>query len=111
MTGVSNKIGYQLRKEMNEKIDKLPLSYFDKHSHGDILSRFTNDVDTLVQSLNQSLSSISSNFVRVIGFLVMMLSISWKMTLLALLIVPLSMILVMLVVKQSQHTLNNNKNH
>ncbi|WP_279071473.1 ABC transporter ATP-binding protein [Faecalicoccus pleomorphus] len=102
MSGVSNKIGYSLRKEMNQKIDRLPLSYFDTHAHGDILSRFTNDVDTLVQSLNQTLSSLLSNFVRLIGFLVMMLSISWKMTLLALVIVPLSIIVVMFVVKRSQ---------
>lgn len=102
MSGVSNKIGYSLRKEMNQKIDRLPLSYFDTHAHGDILSRFTNDVDTLVQSLNQTLSSLLSNFVRVIGFLVMMLSISWKMTLLALVIVPMSIVVVMFVVKRSQ---------
>ena len=102
MSGVSNKMGYQLRKEMNQKIDKLPLSYFDKNSHGDILSRFTNDVDTLVQSLNQSLSTMVSSIVQIIGFLVMMLSISWKMTLMALVVIPLSMILVMVVVKKSQ---------
>lgn len=87
---------------MNQKIDKLPLSYFDKNSHGDILSRFTNDVDTLVQSLNQSLSTMVSSFVQIIGFLVMMLSISWKMTLMALIVIPLSLILVMVVVKKSQ---------
>lgn len=102
MSGVSNKMGYKLRKEMNQKIDKLPLSYFDKNSHGDILSRFTNDVDTLVQSLNQSLSTMVSSFVQIIGFLVMMLSISWKMTLMALIVIPLSLILVMVVVKKSQ---------
>ena len=102
MSGVSNKMGYQLRKEMNQKIDRLPLSYFDKNSHGDILSRFTNDVDTLVQSLNQSLSTMVSSFVQIIGFLVMMLSISWKMTLMALVVIPLSMVLVMVVVKKSQ---------
>lgn len=102
MSGVSNKMGYQLRKEMNEKIDRLPLAYFDKNSNGDILSRFTNDVDTLVQSLNQSLSNMVSSVVQIIGFLVMMLSISWKMTLMALIVVPLSMFLVMSVVKKSQ---------
>lgn len=102
MSGVSNKMGYKLRKEMNQKIDKLPLSYFDRNSHGDILSRFTNDVDTLVQSLNQSLSTMVSSFVQIIGFLVMMLSISWKMTLMALIVIPLSLILVMVVVKKSQ---------
>ena len=102
MSGVSNKMGYKLRQEMNQKIDRLPLSYFDKNSHGDILSRFTNDVDTLVQSLNQSLSTMVSSFVQIIGFLVMMISISWKMTLMALIVIPLSLILVMVVVKKSQ---------
>ena len=102
MSGVSNKMGYQFRKEMNQKIDRLPLSYFDKKSHGEIISRFTNDVDTLVQSLNQSLSTLVSNVVKVIGFLVMMLLISWKMTLLALIVIPLSVIAVAFVVKRSQ---------
>lgn len=102
MSGVSNKMGYQMRKEMNEKIDRLPLSYFDKHTHGDVLSRFTNDVDTLVQSLNQSLSQMISSIVQVVGFLVMMLSISWKMTLMALIVIPLSLFVVMGVVKKSQ---------
>ena len=89
-------MGYQFRKEMNIKIDNLPLSYFDRNSHGDIISRFTNDVDTLVQSLNQSLSTLVSNVVKVIGFLVMMLMISWKMTLLALIVIPLSIVTVAL---------------
>lgn len=103
MSGVSNKMGYQFRKEMNIKIDNLPLSYFDRNSHGDIISRFTNDVDTLVQSLNQSLSTLVSNVVKVIGFLVMMLMISWKMTLLALIVIPLSIVTVAFVVKRSQN--------
>lgn len=102
MSGVSNKLGYRLRNEMNAKIDLLPLSYFDKTSHGDIISRFTNDIDTLVQSLNQSLSALLTNAVTVIGFLVMMISISWKMTLLALVVVPLSIVTVSFVVKRSQ---------
>ena len=103
MSGVSNKMGYQFRKEMNIKIDNLPLSYFDRNSHGDIISRFTNDVDTLVQSLNQSLSTLVSNVVKVIGFLVMMLMISWKLTLLALIVIPLSIVTVAFVVKRSQN--------
>lgn len=107
MSGVSNKIGYSLRQQMNQKIDRLPLSYFDRHAHGDILSRFTNDVDTLVQSLNQTLSSLLSNLVKIIGFLVMMVSISWKMTLLALIIVPLSIVVVLFVVKRSQTYFKN----
>ena len=103
MSGVSNKMGYQFRKEMNIKIDNLTLSYFDRNSHGDIISRFTNDVDTLVQSLNQSLSTLVSNVVKVIGFLVMMLMISWKMTLLALIVIPISIVTVAFVVKRSQN--------
>lgn len=102
MAGVSTKMGYSLRKAMAEKIDRLPLSYFDTHSHGDVLSRFTNDVDTLVQSLNQSMSSLVSNAVKVVGFLIMMLSISWKMTLLAFIVIPLSLLAVGVVVTRSQ---------
>lgn len=103
MSGVSNKMGYQFRKEMNKKIDKLPLSYFDRTTHGDVISRFTNDVDTLVMSLNQSLSTLVTSVVRLIGFFVMMLIISWKMTLLALVVIPLSLVTVMFVVKKSQN--------
>ena len=103
MSSVSNKMGYQLRQEMNQKIDRLPLSYFDNHAHGDVISRFTNDIDTVVQSLNQSLSSLLTNAVTVLGFLAMMISISWKMTLLALIVVPLSVMTVMFVVKRSQN--------
>lgn len=102
MSGVSNKMGYRLRKEMNEKIDRLPLSYFDKNSHGDVISRFTNDVDTFVQSLNQSLSTLITSIVRIFGYLFMMITISYKMTLLALVVIPLSIIAVMFVVKRSQ---------
>ena len=102
MSGVSNKIGYKMRKELNLKIDKLPLSYFDKTTHGDVLSRFTNDIDTLTQSLNQTLTSIITNIVKIAGFLTMMIYISWKMTLMALIVVPLSLFVVLFVVKRSQ---------
>ncbi|WP_289183573.1 ABC transporter ATP-binding protein [uncultured Dubosiella sp.] len=102
MATVSNKIGYQLRREMSEKIDRLPFSYFDTHSRGDVISRFTNDIDTMVQSLNQSLASMISNVVRIVGYLWMMLSISWQMTLLALLIIPLSLFGVVFLMKNSQ---------
>ncbi|WP_290155469.1 ABC transporter ATP-binding protein [uncultured Dubosiella sp.] len=102
MATVSNKIGYQLCREMSEKIDRLPFSYFDTHSRGDVISRFTNDIDTMVQSLNQSLASMISNVVRIVGYLWMMLSISWQMTLLALLIIPLSLFGVVFLMKNSQ---------
>lgn len=102
MAGVSQKVSFNLRTAMAEKIDKLPLSYFDRQSHGEVLSRFSNDVDTIQQTLSQSLSQMLSAVVQLIGFLIMMLSISWQMTLLALIVVPLSLILVTTVVKHSQ---------
>lgn len=102
MAGVSQKVSYNLRTSMAEKINKLPFSYFDKQSHGEVLSRFSNDVDTIQQTLSQSLSQILSSIVQLFGFLIMMLTISWQMTLMALIVVPLSLILVMTVVKHSQ---------
>lgn len=100
--GVSQKVAYSLRKDISEKIDRLPLSFFDKHASGDILSRVTNDVDTIAQSLNQSLSQIISSVVTVIGILIMMLTISWQMTLIALLILPVTMLILGLVMQKSQ---------
>lgn len=102
MAHISNRLGNRLRQMMAEKIDRLPIAYFDTHPNGQTLSRFTNDVDTLVQSLTQSLSSMVSNLVRIVGYLVMMLTISWKLTIVALLIVPASMIAVVSVMKKSQ---------
>ena len=102
MAGVAQKVAYQLRAEMAHKVDLLPFSYFDSQSHGEVLSRFSNDVDMIQQTMNQSLGQLISSFVQVIGYLVMMLSISFTMTLLALVVVPLSLILVTTVVKHSQ---------
>ncbi len=102
MAGVAQKVSYRLRKAMSEKINALPFSYFDKQSHGEVLSRFSNDVDTVQQTLSQSLAQMISSFVQIIGYLVMMLSISWEMTLLALIVIPLSLILVTTVIKHSQ---------
>lgn len=102
MTGVTMKVSYNLRNDIAKKINKLPLSYFDKTSHGEVLSRVTNDIDTLSQSLNQSLTQIITSVTTVIGILVMMFSISWQMTLVALCIVPLSLVFVMAIVKKSQ---------
>lgn len=102
MAGAAQKVAYQLRAEMAHKVDFLPFSYFDSQSHGEVLSRFSNDVDMIQQTMNQSLGQLISSFVQIIGYLVMMLSISFTMTLLALIVVPLSLILVTTVVKHSQ---------
>ncbi|MDK2788650.1 MAG: ATP-binding cassette, subfamily multidrug efflux pump [Epulopiscium sp.] len=102
VTGVSQKVSYNLRKEISEKINRLPLKYFDSVSHGDVLSRVTNDVDTVSQTLNQSLSQIITSATTLIGVLIMMLYISWEMTIAAILILPLSMVLVLAIVKKSQ---------
>lgn len=105
MAGVAQKVSYNLRKALAEKIDRLPFKYFDTHSHGDLLSRATNDVDTVSQTLNQSLAQIITAIVQLIGFTIVMLSISWEMTLMAFCVLPLSAILVMQIVKRSQRVL------
>ncbi|MCJ7536313.1 MAG: ABC transporter ATP-binding protein/permease [Anaerolineales bacterium] len=102
MSNISMDITYRFRKDIAEKINRMPFKYFDSTPQGEVLSRITNDVDTVSQTLNQSLSQIVTSVVTVIGVLVMMLSISWQMTLVALLMIPLSMGIVLLVVRQSQ---------
>jgi len=102
MSGVSMKVSFKMRKDISEKINKMPLRYFDGTNHGEVLSRVTNDVDTVSQTLSQSLSQIITSATTVIGVLIMMLSISGWMTLVALCIIPVSMIVVMLIVKRSQ---------
>jgi ATP-binding cassette subfamily B protein len=102
MSGIAVDITYRFRKDIAEKINRMPFKYFDNTSQGEVLSRITNDVDTVSQTLNQSLSQIVTSVVTVIGVLIMMLSINWQMTLIALLIIPLSMVVVILVVRQSQ---------
>ncbi len=102
MSGVSMKVSYKMRKDISEKINKMPLRYFDGTNHGEILSRVTNDVDTVSQTLSQSLSQIITSATTVIGVLIMMLSISGWMTLVALCIIPVSMIVVVFIVKRSQ---------
>ncbi len=102
MAGVTAKITYRFRRDIADKINRLPLRYFDSTSQGEVLSRITNDVDTVSQTLNQSLSQIISSVVTVVGILVMMLTISWLMTLVALLVIPISMGIVRAVVKRSQ---------
>ena len=102
MTGISQKMTYRLRKEISEKINRMPMDYFDKMTHGEILSRITNDIDTLGQSLNQSATQVITSITTIIGVLVMMLSISPLMTVIALLILPVSMGLISVIVKHSQ---------
>ncbi len=102
MTDVAIKVTYQLRKDIMTKINRMPFRYFDGTTHGEVLSRLTNDVDTVNQTLNQSLTQIITSVVTVLGILAMMISISWQMTLVALLIIPLSLVVVMFIVRQSQ---------
>lgn len=102
MSGIAQKVSYNMRKEISEKINRMPLKYFDTKTHGEVLSRVTNDVDTVSQTLNQSMSQMISSFCTIIGILIMMFSINWIMTVVALLIVPISLILISVVVKRSQ---------
>ncbi len=102
MSRISTDVTYRFRRDIADKINRMPFKYFDATSQGEVLSRITNDVDTVNQTLNQSLSQIVTSVVTVIGVLVMMLTISWQMTLVALLIVPVSMVIIGLVVSQSQ---------
>ena len=102
MSTISQKITYRMRKEISEKIDRMPMNYFESRTTGEVLSRITNDVDTLGQSLNQSLTQLITSTFTIIGVIVMMLSISVKMTGIAILIVPISLLLIMIVVKNSQ---------
>ena len=102
MTGVSQKTTYRLRKEISQKINRMPMNYFDTRTHGEVLSRVTNDVDTLGQSLNQSATQIITSTTTIIGVLVMMLSISPLMTVVALLILPISLAMISFVMKHSQ---------
>lgn len=102
MTGVSMKITYLFRKDISEKINRLPIGYFDRTSQGEVLSRVTNDVDTVSQTLNQSLTQIITSLITMIGVLVMMFSISWIMTLVVMLILPISALLISFIVKRSQ---------
>ena len=111
MTGVSQKLTYRLRKEISEKINRMPMNYFDTRTHGEVLSRVTNDIDTLSQSLNQSATQIITSFTTSIGVLIMMLSISPLMTLVALLILPISLGLISTIVKRSQRHFKNQQEY
>ena len=102
MTGITQRICYRMRKEITEKINRMPMKYFESRTYGEVLSRITNDVDTLGQGLNQSITTIITSVATLIGVLIMMLSISPLMTLIALVILPISMGLIGLVTKKSQ---------
>ena len=102
MTQVTQTVTFRMRQQLSEKINRLPLSYFDRQTYGEVLSRVTNDVDTISQTLNQSLSQIVSSTVMVLGILVMMFSISWQMSLVALLVLPLAGGVITLIAKSSQ---------
>ena len=102
MTGISQKMCFRMRKEISEKINRMPLEYFESRTVGEVLSRITNDVDTLGMSLNQSVTQLITSVTTIIGIMIMMLSISPLMTLIAIIILPVSMILITTVVKSSQ---------
>jgi len=103
MAGVSQRIVYRMRKEIDEKLERLPLKYYDSHSHGDILSRAVNDMDNISSTLQQSLTQLVTSAVTVVGVIIMMLSISWVLTLVAIVTIPLSMIVTIIIAKKSQH--------
>ena len=99
---ISQRVAYYLRTSISKKMDRMPLSYFDRHTSGDILSRVTNDIDTIAQSLNQSMSQVITSSVTVVGIFIMMLSISPQMTIIAVCVLPVSMLLISIVMKRSQ---------
>jgi ATP-binding cassette subfamily B protein len=106
MAYVSQKVTYNLRKEIDEKLDKLPLSFFDKHTHGEILSRVTNDIDNISNMLQQSLVQILQSILTVVGIFIMMLTISFSMAGVAILIIPVSLIFIATIIKMSQKYFN-----
>ncbi len=102
MTTLTQDVVYRMRRNIARKINRLPLGYFDKHPYGEVISRVTNDIDTIGQSFNQSATQIVTSIVTIIGILIMMLTISWQLTLIAIVILPLTMAIVALIVKFSQ---------
>ena len=102
MTNISQKLAYRLRKEVSKKINKLPMKFYDNKTHGEILSVITNDIDTLSQNLNIEATQIISSVATIIGILIMMFSIDWIMTLVALLTLPLSIVIIAFIMKKSQ---------
>lgn len=111
MTGVSQKVTYNLRKALVEKIGRMPMKAFDTQTHGEILSRITNDIDTLSQGLNQSMTQIITSVCTLIGILVMMLTISWQMTIIAVLMLPVSLGIISPLIKRSQKYFKQQQEH
>ena len=107
MSGISQKVAYNLRDELVKKINRLPMKYFDTRTYGEVLSRFTNDIDTLSQSLNQSLTQIITSVTTLVGVFIMMLSISVVMTFSALLVIPISLFIITFIIKRSQKYFKN----
>ncbi|MDR0817790.1 MAG: ABC transporter ATP-binding protein, partial [Clostridiales Family XIII bacterium] len=102
MSGITQKVGFEMRANISEKIHKMPMKYFESNSIGDVLSRITNDVDTLIQGLNMSMTQLITSTASIIGIIIMMLTISWKMTIIALVMLPLSAGVLGIVIKMSQ---------
>ena len=111
MTHITQKITYRMRKELNEKINRLPMRFFDRQQHGEVLSIITNDVDTLSMNLNQSIIQLITSVTTMIGVLWMMFSIDWVLTIVALLILPISVVFVSVVVKRSQKYFRAQQEH
>ena len=102
MTGITQKICYRMRKEISEKINRMPLKYFESRTYGEVLSRITNDVDTLGNGLNQSITQLITSISTLIGVFIMMITISVPMTLITLITLPVSILLISFVIKHSQ---------
>ena len=102
MTNIAQKVTYKMRNDLSEKINKLPMKYFDKKTKGEVLSIVTNDIDTLSQNLNQSITQIITSICTIVGVIIMMFTISWQLTLVSLLILPVSGIIVKKIVEKSQ---------
>ena len=109
MTGITQKIVYNMRRDISEKINRMPMKYFESHQYGDILSRITNDVDTLGTGLNQSVTTIITSVATVIGVVVMMLTISPLMTLISFVTIPVSILLLGFIIKMSQKHFKDRK--
>lgn len=111
MVGVSTKFTYNLREDIQKKINKLPIKYFNKKNHGEVLSYITNDVDTITQNLSSGITQIITSAATVIGILIMMFSISWQMTVVAILILPISVVFVAFIIKKSQKYFNKQQEY
>ncbi|MCL1876902.1 ABC transporter ATP-binding protein/permease [Candidatus Saccharibacteria bacterium] len=111
ISGVTTKVTFRFRRDISEKINRLPLKYFDTRAFGDVLSRITNDVDTISQSLSQSLSQLITSITTIIGIIIMMLSISWQMTGIAVVTIPLSLLFIAIIVKHSQKYFKKQQDH